>query len=376
MTDQTDKYKFVCLDPKKQKRKNIEKTLLSSGPLTFLKLPPIGLKNFPETLERVDTAFSAATKIPKSKVLKSVKRLILRLQYNGSRRFFLSHPDHIAVAWNGLNGTRRVFMDGAKDAAAQTLFFELSPFKGRITVDPKGVNFANSLPRSAQPYLDWAAQSGVNDTEWHALRDQIAQRPPIHSVELEENPGRLEEKFIFIPLQVQGDSQLRLFGGQFKTVEKYVETIVDAAQKLPEGWHIRIKEHPSAPKFVRDILGVGNNKLILDNVTDTFSQVKQSQAVMTINSSVGMEAMFFDKPVVACGLCFWAFQGNAENAKTLEEISALFQNPEDIAFEQETRNAFLNYLHLVYYPQIDRIEPTMISHRLNKADEFGFWETQ
>ena len=50
----------------------------------------------------------------------------------------------------------------------------------------------------------------------------------------------LEQRYIFF------DSQLRVFGGYFKTVEKLIETLINEAHLLPSGWHIRLKEHPNS----------------------------------------------------------------------------------------------------------------------------------
>ena len=53
-------------------------------------------------------------------------------------------------------------------------------------------------------------------------------------------------------------------------------------------------------------------RIWLDNDTDTFEQVAASRGVVTVNSSVGIQAFYFDKPVVVCGQTFWSIPGNRD----------------------------------------------------------------
>jgi len=369
-------FTFVCLDPRKSKRAWIEAVLGPHGSFRWQRIPDMAIADWPETTKRAEAALLAARNVPQAGVRRRIFNRLLRLQYNGTRRYFQRHPDHVAVAWNGLNGSRRVYMDAAKDAGAKTLFFELGPFPGRITVDPKGVNDANALPRTAEPYKAWLAQGGADPTGWRTLGARIKQRAPDNPPA--PNPGipALSEPFIFAPLQVPGDSQLRLFGGAFRTVERFVECLIKAAEALPDGWHLRVKEHPSAPAFVADMLRRIKAPIHLDNTSDTFAQVAASRGVVTINSSVGLESMFFDKPVVACGQCFWAIPGMADQAPDQARLTAAMAKAPEWSFDTETRNAVMSFLDQVYYPQIGVSEtnsanPT-IPDRLHGTGPFAF----
>jgi capsular polysaccharide export protein len=377
LTKTPDKIAFVCLDPRKRKRQRVATMLGVAGNIRFLGFAPFGIKHYPESAQRAKTALDAATQIPGNELVRRLKLWIFRRQYAGSRAYFEQRPDAVAVAWNGLNSARRVFMDAAKDAGNKTLFFELAPFPDRITVDPNGVNFNNSLPRVSAPYVGWARKNDIAPSQWHSLRDTITQRQPATPPEASASAHSLDEKFIFVPLQYPGDSQLRIFGGEFRTVDKFVQTILDAAAHIPPDWHIRLKEHPSAVPFVRTAIekaGCGN--VVLDNATNTFEQVKKSRLVMTINSSVGMEAMFFEKPVVAAGNCFWAVQGVADHAGTIERVKQVLSAPDNVGFDLEARNAFLNFIDQSYYPLLSNPSATDIRKRLGGLDAFGFWGTQ
>lgn len=377
MTKGPDRIAFVCLDPRKRKKQRVQTMLGIAGNIRFLRFAPFGFKSYPETIQRAKTALDASTQIPETAIGRRAKLWTFQRQYAGSRAFFERNPDAVAVAWNGLNSARRVFMDAAKDAGNKTLFFELAPFPDRITIDPNGVNFNNSLPRVSAPYVAWAKENHIAPSQWHSLRDTITQRQPATPPEALASERSLDENFVFVPLQYPGDSQLRIFGGDFRTVDKFVQTILDAASKFPSDWHIRLKEHPSAVPFVRAAIEkAGCANVVLDNTTNTFEQVKKSKLVMTINSSVGMEAMFFEKPVVAAGNCFWAVKGVADHAGTVELVERVLSDPAKVKFDREARNAFLNFVDQSYYPKLSDPNVADIGKRLSGMDAFGFWGTQ
>ena len=373
---------FVCLDPRKAKRAAIARTLAPLGALSWRRLPPLGLRGYAESRHRATAAQQTAKRIHTSTLGAAAKRWLLQLQYNGTRAFFAKRTDAVAVAWNGLNGSRRVFMDAARDAGARTLYFELCPLPGRITVDPCGVNFRNGLPRDAQAYADWA-KSRTAPADWQDLRHHIRARPPATPTAERTPELPLTDPFIFVPLQVQGDSQLRLFGGAFRKVEAVIAAVAEAAKSLPDGWHVRIKEHPSSPvKFGDLIAASAHSKLVLDNATDTFAQVAAARAVVTVNSSVGLEAMFYEKPVLALGDCFWAIPGVAHHCPSAAALGRVFADPAALAFDPELRGAFLQFLTREYYPDLTRDGPDGALHpqeadkvrdRLSGPDRFGFW---
>lgn len=364
---------FTCLNPRKTKKWQMQRMLETAGLVRFVSFAPLGLTYYPETNERAAKALKTATKKPRGVFMRWAKLSLLKLQYAGCRAYFERTPNTVAVAWNGLNGTRRVFMDAAKDAGNRTLFFELAPFADRITIDPKGVNFANSLPRDPTPYTAWAASSGANLQSWHGLRDTITQRQPATSHAGADIAPRINAPFVFVPLQVPGDSQLRLYGGAFKTVKQFVDTILDVAHNCPDGWEIRIKEHPSAAPLVKAAIDAsGARNVVLDNITDTFEQVKQAELIVTVNSSVGMEAMFFEKSVVACGDCFWAMEGIAASAKTPQALAGVLADPRAVTFNAQARRAFLSYLDQCYYPKVSIPERAYITALIADPDHTGY----
>jgi capsular polysaccharide export protein len=325
-----------------------------------VRLPLIGLSlhGFPESGARARAALAVAKRQPKGRLGRGLKLALIWMQYNWSRRYFVRHPGRVAMCWNGITGSRRAFMEGARDAGAPRLYAELAPFPGRVTLDPEGVNAANSVPREAQFFRDWAAGApGRQGEGWRALGANLTARASRRSDVGQSGGEALAEAgpFLFVPLQVPNDSQITLFAGWVKSVEGMLAALAEASENLPEGWHIRIKEHPSARASLAGPLQAAvrraGGRLVVDNQTDTFEQVKASGGVITINSSVGLQAFFHDKPVIVLGEAFFAIEGLVHVADSPERLAELLSAPEKLGFDAALRAGFMNYLDQVYYPK-------------------------
>lgn len=325
--------------------------------VVFISFVRLGWRSYPDSSEVASSALAASKQIPRSRFWYRLKWLMFRCQYSWARHYFEKHTDTAALCWNGLSGSRRAFVEGARRAGAPTVLFELAPLPGRVSIDVKGVNYVNSLPRKAEFYLNWQQAHPEFYGIWREVRDSIVSRQASRNSNVQQiqRPIPLEQRpYMFVPLQVQNDSQIRLFGGWVNSVTHFVELLNHHAKSLPEGWTIRIKEHPTSkiPYGLERII-TDHERVVVDNMTDTIQLIKDSEAVITINSSVGLEAMFFEKPVLVLGQAFYGFEQIANTIKSPDELDDIFENPlRRLKFEAQPVTAFLDYLSGVYYPRI------------------------
>jgi capsular polysaccharide export protein len=318
-------------------------------------LLPLSFRDHPETAARVALAQARAKRQPAG-LAGWIKRQMLRGAYNWARRHFAAHPQDVAVAWNGLGGQRQAFLMGARDAGAATLQAELAPFPGRITLDPVGVNAESGVPRDPGFFRTWAAADPARLGDgWRALGAGMTARPSRRS-DVGQSAGTLPDApFLFCPLQVPSDSQVTLFAGWCGGMEGFLDALGLAARRLPEGWHLRLKEHPSARTALGPRLAplLAEGRVVLDNATDSFAQLAASQAVVTLNSSMGLQAFFHDKPVVVLGRAFFALPGLVCPIDDATALEAAFAAPQRLGFDPALRAAFMNWLDQVYYPRFD-----------------------
>ncbi len=319
---------------------------------------PWAWRAYPETDARVALCLSRAKRQPQG-VGRWLKATLIRLQYNGARRLFAKHPGAVAVAWNGLGGSRLAFLLAARDAGCGTLSCELAPFPDRITVDPVGVNAESSVMTADTSTAD--AGDG-----WRQMGQGLTARPSRRS-DVGQAQGMPQGNYLFCPLQVPTDSQVTLFAGWTGGMAGFLTALTQAAPHLPPGWHLRVKEHPSARTALDLTALIATGRVILDNDTDSFAQVQGSRAVVTLNSSMGLQAFFHDKPVLALGRAFYARPGLVTLAPDQPSLNAAFATPASLTFDPRQRARFMNWLDQTYYPRFPDTDPSAMTEKLRMA---------
>lgn len=350
-----------------------------AGPVGRIEVALVSSVSFAETSAIADRAVATAKKPSTLQTIQRMKRALYARQYNWARRFFAARPGAVAIAWNGLTSSRYAFMEGARHAGAPRLYLERAPLPGRVTLDPAGINALNSVPRDRAAFEAWA--EGDPDRRgdgWRRLKDELTARASTRP-DVGQGTGATlgSGPFLFCPLQVPNDTQIRQFGGWAGTVEGQIRAIAQAAALLPPGWHLRIKEHPSSriafTRLLADLAGASDGRLVVDNATDTFAQLAASRGVITINSSVGLQAFFFDQPVIVLGQAFYGQPGLVTVADSEAAMRAAFAAPETLTFDAGFRAVFMNYLDRVYYPEVRWqdgravIDPAQIADKLAQA---------
>ncbi|MCH9814168.1 MAG: hypothetical protein K0U47_09540 [Epsilonproteobacteria bacterium] len=261
--------------------------------------------------------------------------LVVSTVYKNIKKF---DPDFI-VLWNGKKFHQAIALQVAKKLNKKTVFFENGVLPNTTTMDFQGVNASNSLSRDLSAYQNLIFDANKHLPKELIARDSKHKKPKYtHSV--------LPKKYIFIPFQVSYDTQVIQHSPWIKDMRVLFEIITRLATK--HNLHFVIKEHPSDR--------VSNYSDLYQKCPSnvTFSQectqvlIEHAQAVMTINSTVAIEALLFDKRVIVLGEAFFAIDGivkKAENFTTLTEIIAQL---EDWEVDTETITKFLKHLQFEY----------------------------
>lgn len=323
-----------------------------------LSLPPVGLgPRDAQVRARTAEALARAKRQPRGPVGRALKSALIAGQYDWALRHFRAAPGDVAMCWNGLTGSRWAFMQGAADAGAARLFLELAPFPGRVTLDWAGVNAESSVPRDPAFYDAWAAADPGRDGEaWRDLGQGLTARAS-RRADVGQGEGAVQQgPFLFAPLQVPDDSQMRLFAGWAGSLDGFIAALGPAARALPAGWRLVVKEHPSArvsvaPQLAAAVAASGG-RMAVDNATDSFALLAASRGVVTLNSSMGLQAFFHDRPVIAAGRAFWAQPGLVTATGSAEALEAAFAGAEALDFDPRFRARFMNWLDRVYYPRV------------------------
>ena len=253
---------------------------------------------------------------------------------------FTIHKIHKVVIWNGQQLLGRVLADVAKDFKCNTVFLELSNLNGKLFADPQGVNALSSIAYNDRKLSSLDPIGEEKHQEWIYKYKKFKEKPipqsknnKVDQLEsvlnrclkfvfkgvglrtisgkelinksvnlldgLEYDQVGTKDKFVFLPLQVSTDTQLKLHSDY-----NNIRAIEYSALKANEsGVDLVIKLHPAENnqdeiKKIIDLKSALGFKISNQNTIDL---IKNSNLVITINSTVGLEALIFNKELVVLG---------------------------------------------------------------------------
>lgn len=149
------------------------------------------------------------------------------------------------------------------------------------------------------------------------------------------------EKFIFFPLHYHAESRITLRDPHCWRQEFIVEYV---ARSLPEGYVLYVKPHPHWPlDFPLDGLNliskISNVRLIRPNY-NAIKLIKESEAVVVINSTSGIEALIYGKPVISFGTEFYMDDKITYNVKNLRKLPNVINRAISIGNDQNDKITF------------------------------------
>jgi len=122
------------------------------------------------------------------------------------------------------------------------------------------------------------------------------------------------QKVLFVPLQSRSDTTINYFSGDIETYDNFLDLVRNVAAELDPNWVVMVKTHPLS-KIDEDIPGT----IFVDdyNVKDLLDR---SDAVLLINSGVGVLGTLWGKPVLHCGQAFYRSDKLNRKVVTKEEV--------------------------------------------------------
>ncbi len=247
------------------------------------------------------------------------------------------------VIWNGLKFRQCIAIAAAKAQGIHCLYMENGLLPGMTTLDGRGINFRNSVPRDPNFFeqLD-------NDEFQPDLIEQLA--APL-TAQFTDKPESLPKQYIFVPFQVNTDSQVVLFSPWIKDMLDLVAKFDQVSQLLGLDMpNIVFKPHPACDQKYDALIQryQQHEKLHFDIDTPTPVLIQHASAVATINSTVGIESLLLNKKLITLGQAFYQLPSLTLSADTPSSLAECLKVMENWLPNQDVRIAFFNYLALNY----------------------------
>lgn len=114
-------------------------------------------------------------------------------------------------------------------------------------------------------------------------------------------------RLIYYPLHVPADFALTIRSPEFLDQYALIDYLCRSA---PLGYKVAVKEHPAligavSPARMGDLLARNDNLLLLDPGYNNYEVLGRAEAVVTVNSKSGAEALLLGKSVVVLGDAFY-----------------------------------------------------------------------
>lgn len=271
-------------------------------------------------------------------------RLLLRLELawmvlRVQALLLREQPANVAM-WNGSHRYCQLLL-ALLPPGCRTFFFENGLLPNTTTLDPKGVNYRNSVPRDAGFFRDYRAPAGAAEAQ-----TMLVPRKPRNTGLA---PIELPECFVFIPFQDDRDTQVRLFSpwvGDMRQLFALGERLASAT-----GITVVFKEHPASREAYPELHARCHERLLFANGNSTQDLIQSSQFVITLNSTVGLESILLDKPVLTLGLAFFNIPGLVAHADSVEELIERVRAFPQWSLEPLIRANFLRYMAAEYCVQ-------------------------
>ena len=289
--------------------------------------------NIDKKLDEVERKYSSF----KARLYKVYIKLITPY-FECNYRYYINKFDpKIVAVWNGVKYPQNIAVAIAKEFGKKILYFENGFLPSTTQADCKGVNANCSIPRDYEFYknleIDTKLPQELNKREFIG-------KQKVYDVELPES-------YIFVPFQVAYDSQIINFSN-FSGMEELFFLIAEIANNLKVNFVF--KEHPSdrVSNYSKlHTIAKESPYLIFANSIDTQELIQNSEAVVTINSSVGVESLLFSKKVFVLGEAFYAIDGITIKADK-NNLESKLQLNQDIDFKVVEN--FLKYLKSYLLP--------------------------
>ena len=154
----------------------------------------------------------------------------------------------------------------------------------------------------------------------------------------------LGRPFVYFPLHVTDDYKIQRLVPHCVDQASLVEQVADA---LPQGHDLVLKEHPmslgrNSIRLLRRLRQRPNVRLV-EPYTSTHELIRRSEAVAVIGSTVGLEALLYDKPVLTLGDPYYAGFGVTLDVDSFAELHA--KVPQLLRFRPDPER-IARFLHL------------------------------
>ena len=347
------------------------RTLPQIASLSYLKRT-----SFAETYKALNNHFAKKRKVSALADLPIIGNLLKTLrtiyeQYKIAHYCALIAREDADVVgvWNGQKLPSSSIKKAALLLGKQVVHFENGLLPDTTVCDWQGVNCDNSLPATQEFYRQFE-QCAKLPTSLYGHNSKIKQK---HI----DQVSQLPKNYIFVPFQVETDSQIIRNSPWIKSMDELFNLCLQFLDENPD-LHFVFKTHPCEKRSYAHLYHQHKRATFSSESTETL--IKKSSAVITINSTVGIESILFAKKVITLGKACYSIPNLTMSANNTIQLASCISNLQDFKVDESVRLGFLSFVYQQYsipkrWDAIDQQHVKAIENRLLKTDELAQFVT-
>jgi predicted glycosyltransferase involved in capsule biosynthesis len=153
-----------------------------------------------------------------------------------------------------------------------------------------------------------------------------------------------KKKILFVPLQRPSDTTILYHCGPIQSYANFINLINRLADEGDDEWIVVAKLHP----LEEEIINLSPNIILCVRNENIRDLLDMCDAVLLINSGVGVISMMWHKPLIITGDAFYAFDDLCIKSKGYENILSFLKTPLRTHLK-EKQLRFLHYLIFRFY---------------------------
>jgi capsular polysaccharide export protein len=291
-----------------------------------------------------------------STFLKSIYKFLISCKikclHKGLHSLFKKNSIKTVLVWNGLKHPDLVLKEVLKDhPRIKTLYMENGLLPKTTFIDNIGINAGSSLKKEASFYLNTKLK---NFPEYENLKG----RSSIKKNDAHSEKNHLNN-YLLLPFQMERDSQILDYSPWIKNMNQLFTEVKEAlsSSETPD-LPMVVREHPSTKVKYPNLYEKANESLKFDHQTPFSEALNRASVVVTVNSSVGFEAILMNKKVIVLGEAFYGIEGLCLQAKNQTELVHCFNQINQFNIDQDLKAHFLSFLYNDFLIHDDWKRPT------------------
>lgn len=231
--------------------------------------------------------------------------------------------------WNGKKFRQAILGLAAEVMQKKTIFFETGPLPGMSAIDSKGVNFYSSIPSNLDFYLNRSLSATAKET---TENDEVIR------------PSHLPKQFVLVPFQVVEDSNIYLHSHWIRHMRQLFDLCKSMSEKLDRKITFVFKEHPACDEQYDDLRHQQTPNLRFIDDFSTSELVGFADAIITVNSTVGIEGLMARKKVFVLGDALFGIDGISYVANSEKKLLHYLKHLEQLELNETAIVSFIDYL--------------------------------